>query len=43
MAMDKFDVSGERSVSVDYLHIKVKIKVKFTLEQATKAQRGADV
>jgi hypothetical protein len=37
MAMEKFDVSGERSVSVDYLHIKV--KVNFTLEQATKAQR----
>jgi len=35
--MEKFDVSGERSVSVDYLHIKV--KVNFTLEQATKAQR----
>jgi hypothetical protein len=33
--MEKIDVSGERSVSVDYLHI----KVNFTLEQATKAQR----
>ena len=37
--MDKFDVSGERSVSVDYLLV----KVKFTLEQAMKIQRGADV
>jgi hypothetical protein len=24
-------------------HVKVKLKVKFTLEQATKAQRGVDV
>jgi hypothetical protein len=37
--MEKSDVSGERSVSVDCLHIKVKVKVNFTLEQATKAQR----
>jgi len=41
--MDKFDVSGDRSISVDYLHIKVKVKVTFTLEQATKARRGADI
>jgi hypothetical protein len=37
----QFYVSDERSVSVDYLHIKV--KAEFTLELATKIQRGADV
>jgi len=36
-----YELCEDVRISWDYFHIKVNVKVKFTLEQATKAQRGS--
>jgi hypothetical protein len=36
-----YELCEDFRTSTDYVHMKVKIKVRFTVEQATKAQRGS--